>query len=858
MKQAIRFVCVCAVICAAICVIANSFIHTRAQSVAPLLPVDEFITQITQTAQASQAAPNLRMSFVGGLSGDGRFAVIESNGDIATRDPNLSLNPDNSDGNRELFLFDYAQRRIFQITNTRSALLTPAATPTPSPSATPAATPAPGAPETIETEVANIRPAISNDGRFIVFQSNVATPNNFDGNVAANRTALAADANQEIFLYQIPATVAADLTSGAEPPFVNLSGGTFARITDTPASRLPRPGTATLSPVVADDNRFPAIDDRGAVIAFTSTRNITGNNADGNPEIILYNRETNAFTQLTSTPIDATPTGAFNPIFNENPSLSGDGATIAFVSNANIFDVGASTGNNADNSVEVYLARLNTPGGTAARLRQLTQTTTTTVNFAVNIFSPGRRLSRDGRFLAFESTANLNGDNAVQTTPALFITDVSNPAAASFTFTQVFPRPTSGGDLLRFPTFVTETAGDGSTFNTLVFTSALNFRSNGGAPDASDTGLNPLPAGSVARPQIFAAPVATLLSTPAASLPANTFVRLTNFTTVGDAPQAIVSNTRSRIAFSLASSELGGGNLDGSPEVFYLLTQARPNADATPTPAPGAVSYFTGATSCPVAPATATPTPTPSPAPAEIPVSGLAAGMLASARTTDVAIGPAEGGEAQCQPDSTCQSETRSPSLPVVLRGVSVSIGGATANLRFVSANRIDFVVPIGLAPGLYNVVINNNGTLVRSQVRIVAAQPDLAVAINNPGRAAATNITNPRLAMGTPEPFSVTTTYIGMDMQARTDPTRLRFILTGIRNATDASITVRIGTIAITGDANIDVGRTTTPGFDQLDVVLPATLAGAGDVPVIVEVSIGGVVATSRPAETAPRITIN
>jgi uncharacterized protein (TIGR03437 family) len=343
-------------------------------------------------------------------------------------------------------------------------------------------------------------------------------------------------------------------------------------------------------------------------------------------------------------------------------------------------------------------------------------------------------------------------------------------------------------------------------------------------------------------------------------LPANTFVRLTNFTAVGDAPQAITSNTRSRIAFSLAGSELGGGNLDGSPEAFYLLTQARPNADATPTPAPGAVSYFTGATSRPVAPATASPTPTPSPAPAEIPVSGLAAGMLASARTTDVAIGPAEGGEAPCQQNSVCQSETRSPSLPIQLRGVSVSIGGAAAGLKFVSANRLDFVVPIGLAAGLYNVVINNNGALVRSQVRIVAAQPDLASTTNGAGgRALAFNITNPLLAMGTmTDTFSVTTTYTGADGQSRTDPTRVRFILTGVRNATDASITVRIGTIAITGDANIDVGRTTTPGFDQLDVILPATLAAAGDVPVIVEVNIGGVVTTSRPAETAPRITIN
>src|SRR5437763_719365 len=55
-------------------------------------------------------------SFAGSMSGDGRFIVFESRGDIAT------VNPRNADHNTEIFLLDYAQRRIFQITNTRSVL----------------------------------------------------------------------------------------------------------------------------------------------------------------------------------------------------------------------------------------------------------------------------------------------------------------------------------------------------------------------------------------------------------------------------------------------------------------------------------------------------------------------------------------------------------------------------------------------------------------------------------------------------------------------------------------------------------------------------------------------------------------
>jgi len=69
--------------------------------------IDSLIGQVTDSANES---------FAGGISADGRFIVFESRGDIATE------NPRNADGNREIFLFDYAQRRIFQITDTKSVL----------------------------------------------------------------------------------------------------------------------------------------------------------------------------------------------------------------------------------------------------------------------------------------------------------------------------------------------------------------------------------------------------------------------------------------------------------------------------------------------------------------------------------------------------------------------------------------------------------------------------------------------------------------------------------------------------------------------------------------------------------------
>src|SRR5688500_10742644 len=108
-----------------------------------------------------------RDSFAGDVSGNGRFVVIESSGDIATeRTPDVrdasgnlvSLGRNNADGNQEIFLFDYAQRRIFQITNTRDVLRNAAGSSLD--------------PTNIDIQIVNIHPTISRNGRYIAFISN--------------------------------------------------------------------------------------------------------------------------------------------------------------------------------------------------------------------------------------------------------------------------------------------------------------------------------------------------------------------------------------------------------------------------------------------------------------------------------------------------------------------------------------------------------------------------------------------------------------------------------------------------------------------------------------------------------------
>src|SRR6476619_1369074 len=93
----------------------------------------------------SQATNSNFDSYAGGISGNGRFVVFESRGNLATE------NPRNAVGNIEIFLWDYAQRRIFQITDTKDLLFSPSGV---------------NSQDNIRVEIINTRPTISNDGKW--------------------------------------------------------------------------------------------------------------------------------------------------------------------------------------------------------------------------------------------------------------------------------------------------------------------------------------------------------------------------------------------------------------------------------------------------------------------------------------------------------------------------------------------------------------------------------------------------------------------------------------------------------------------------------------------------------------------
>jgi uncharacterized protein (TIGR03437 family) len=789
----------------------------------------------TPTASPTPTPPLNRSSFASSIDGSGRFVVIESDGDIAT-DSSDARN--NRDGNQEIFLFDYAQRRIFQITDTRNALKSAAASPID--------------PANIEVRVVNLNPQISHDGRRIVFISNAyvdgnaaANPRRFNGNDFVAQ--LRQDANTEVFIYEVPAVPEADLSSGAEVAQTDLAAGAMTRVTNTPASRLPSPGTGTVPPVFARDNDTPMPNDDASLVTFISQARtgIPGaQNADGNPEVFVFNRTLGTFVQVTNT-IDVPPTNA-NPlgrlVFSQNPQISGGGNLLAFASNADISSTEAEA--NRGNA-ELYVASFD--GTAVSNLRRVTTTPPETrANFqqtSVNIFSPGRRLSRSGQFLAFESTAIFNADGSLNGGPAntygIYVYNVT-----ANTFAQVGSRvpDTQTPDIgLRFPTFT----GDSSR---VVFASGLNFRADGTVADATSAeGLNPN------RPtQIWSAPAAA----------PNQLSRLTRLTVAFTDTQPLPSNTIRRIAFTYRG-ETGGGNGDGSPEVNYLLvppvTSEVPAPSPSPAASPAPVTFSTGASDRPVVAAS------PAPSPSADAVTGLAPGMLGIARST-LALAPSA---VEVSRDNASETRRR-PALPIELNGITVGVNGAAAGLYFVSPGQINFVVPRGLTvattPVPVTIFNRNTGTLIRTSLQLLAAQPDIFTSTGGAGgRAAVLNVTNPCIpptsepfAVTTPRPVGSGTTGSCASAQTETAPTELLIMLTGIRSLPANSVfTVRIGTVELTGAAIVSFGPSQTPGFDQLIVRLPSTLAGAGDVPIIVSVAAAGQTLSSRPAATAPRITI-
>ncbi|MEQ8797965.1 MAG: hypothetical protein RJQ08_07145 [Salinisphaeraceae bacterium] len=129
----------------------------------------------------------------------------------------------------------------------------------------------------------------------------------------------------------------------------------------------------------------PAIAGDGSRVAFVSSADLTGGNADGGPEIFLVDASDGG------NPVQVTDTGSGSGI--AQPDLSADASRIAFTATANL------TGQNGDASRELFA--VDADGA------DLTQLTTGPAGTAVGF----ARLQADASRVVFSSAANFAGTN---------------------------------------------------------------------------------------------------------------------------------------------------------------------------------------------------------------------------------------------------------------------------------------------------------------------------------------------------------------------------------------------------------------------------------------------------------------
>ncbi len=153
----------------------------------------------------------------------------------------------------------------------------------------------------------NMRPDLSDDGRWLAFTST------FDP------LGLNSDRSGEVFLYDLQDNRMRQLTQSAGH---------------------------------AASNAQVSISGDGSRLAFVSSANLLGTNADGNQELFVFDLLDDTLTQITQT--------VGSGSYSVDPSFNADGTTLAFISAANL------TGSNPAGLPQLFVMDLSPHGGTVA------------------------------------------------------------------------------------------------------------------------------------------------------------------------------------------------------------------------------------------------------------------------------------------------------------------------------------------------------------------------------------------------------------------------------------------------------------------------------------------------------------
>jgi uncharacterized protein (TIGR03437 family) len=524
----------------------------------------------------------------------------------------------------------------------------------------------------------------------------------------------------------------------------------------------------------------PAISQDGSRIAFASKDNPLGTNQDGNSEIYLF--DSGALRQITNT----SPGELTNRVINGNfqPSISDDGRFIAFSSNRDL------VGLNGDGNLEIFIYDV------------LSQTFTQLTNTLGVVGSSDAKISGNGLRVAFirdrGATASTQRDLVIQ-----------NLAGGTV---QVASSNVPGLAL----TYGRAISDDGQR---------IVFAAESATPNARQVYLFDGRSGNLVRPITFLGSRAT-----------------------GEVPlHPTISGDGSRIAFATrrtVTNAVGGENTDSSVELytfdiptsqFARVTSEVPSTSAT-VPTTEVVSSLNDQGTV-----IAFNFPRLLSGPTALPESANKSEIYVTATVARPSFGTLtvlNGASFGNEPSSTkavapnsiavglggdLATSTEQPqrqqngTFPTNVAGTTVRVNNRPAQIFFVSPSQVNFLVPPETELGTAEVVITNaNNFETRGTVTVLRAAPGIFT-FNGNGQGEGVVIDADTLQPGPFDPSN--------------GQRRLIVFATGVRNA--SQVTVNIGGRFVTVESVVP--SPTMPGMDEIHLLLPADLRGAGTVEMVV-----------------------
>jgi len=185
---------------------------------------------------------------------------------------------------------------------------------------------------------------------------------------------------------------------------------------------------------------------------------------------------------------------------------------------------------------------------------------------------------------------------------------------------------------------------------------------------------------------------------------------------------------------------------------------------------------------------------------------------------------------------ATATESVSSATWPTTLGGATISItdsAGATlaAPISYASPTQLNFLLPAGLATGAAKVTITSGGVATASNINVQPVYPHLFM-LNRRGLAAAT-LTRARFGSISTEQVYTTSNgaLVASPIALNGDQVYLTLYGSGLGTATTATAT--IGGVAATVTYAGPQG--TYQGLDQFNILIPAALAGKGQVEIVV-----------------------